>query len=544
MSDGGDMATESRELAAAYRSLDRWNNERTPYPRHLRSHELFEEWVDRTPNAVALVVGEERLSYRELDNRANRFAHYLRKKGAGPNDYVGICLHRSVELVVSILGVLKAGATYVALDASYPEMRLRDMMTSVPLTGVVMAEGLAIDDATGAAWRVAGGELMDLSEDMPSDRPARVGSPDSLAYLVFTSGSTGKAKATKVKHQGWTNLLHWFRTHYSIGDSDRVLVVSSFSFDITQRSIMMPLVSGGELHLLASRFFEPELILRNVERREITIVNSAPSMFYAILEWPARRAGALSSLRWVFLGGEPIVAGRLTAWVNGEDCNARIANVYGVAECSDVSAAYTLVDFDRYSRTSVPLGVPIFNSSIYLLNEDGKEVPVGEIGEICIGGDGVGLGYEGDEALTGERFVPDRFRGDPDAVMYRSGDLGRIGPDLNLEYHGRVDQQVKISGVRVELGDVEAAIRSHSGIKDVVVVQVRGRDDMSLIAYVVCAADVDTTDFGRTLREYLRGRLPSPMLPSRVEFASAMPLNPNGKVDRRAIAALFARDAM
>jgi amino acid adenylation domain-containing protein len=515
----------------------------TAHPRHRLSHQLFEEWVDRAPNAVALVVGEERLSYRELDNRANRVAHRLRRMGLGVNEYVGICLHRSVELIVSILGVLKAGGAYVALDASYPERRLRDMMASVPLTGLILADGMAIDETVVHAWRIAGGELTGLTDGMPDDRPTPAGGPDSLAYLVFTSGSTGRAKATRVTHRGWTNLLHWFRAQYSIDENDRVFVVSSFSFDITQRSIMMPLVSGGELHLLASRFFEPELILGDVRQRGVTIINSAPSMFYAILEWPTRQAGALSSLRWVFLGGEPIVAGRLTAWVRGGDCNARIANVYGVAECTDVSTAYTLVDFDRYSRSSVPLGVPIFNSKIYLLDEDGNEVPAGEIGEICIGGDGVGTGYEGDEALTRERFVPDRFRGGREHKMYRSGDLGRIGPDLNLEYHGRVDEQVKIAGVRIELGDVEAAIRSHSSVKDVVVVPVTLRDETNLAAYVVCVDEVDRSDFGRTLREHLRGRLPSPMLPSRVELAAAMPLNPNGKVDRRAIAELFARDA-
>jgi amino acid adenylation domain-containing protein len=449
-------------------------------------------------------------------------------------------MHRCVEMIVSILGVLKAGGAYVPLDASYPEKRLSDMLSDLPLKGLLVSDGVPAGRTPGEAWVVAKGELAGLLEDRPTDRPAPAGTAESLAYLVFTSGSTGRAKAARVQHLGWTNLLHWFRTHYSIDRRDRVFVVSSFSFDITQRSILMPLVCGAELHLLDSRFFEPALIIDNVQRCGMTIMNCAPSMLYAILEWPMRRTGDLSSLRWVFLGGEPIVAGRLLPWINGSDCNALIANVYGVAECTDVSTAYTLVDFDRYSGSSVPLGVPIFNSRIYLLDEEGNEVPPGEVGEICIGGDGVGMGYEGDEGLTRQRFVTDRFRGDGTAKLYRTGDLGRIGADWNLDYHGRVDQQVKIAGVRVELGDVEGAIRRHSDVKDAVVIAVNNQGETSLVAYVICKDGVDTTNFGRTLRNFLRERLPSPMLPSRIELAAQIPLNPNGKVDRRALAERFA----
>lgn len=531
------MSTAYESLAgSAQSSLERWNQTATPYPRHLLAHQLFEEWVDRAPDAVALVVGQARLTYQELDHRANSLAHHLREKGVSVNDYVGICMHRSVGMIVSIIGVLKAGAAYVPLDASYPEKRLKDMMAGVLLKALIVSEGVAVDDALINTCKITEGELTSLFHGGPDNRPIQIGSPDSLAYLVFTSGSTGKAKAAKVRHLGWTNLLHWFRTQYSINQLDRVFVVSSFSFDITQRSIMMPLVCGGELHLLASRFFEPELIIGNVLQGSMTIINSAPSMLYAILEWPTFRAADLSSLRWVFLGGEPIVAGRLTAWVNDADCQARIANVYGVAECTDVSTAYTLVDFERYAQGSVPLGTPIFNSNVYLLDEEGNEVLPGEVGEICIGGDGVGMGYEGDDALTDKRFVSHRFPGGRESRLYRTGDLGKIGQELNLEYHGRVDHQVKIAGVRVELGDVETAIRSHPNVKDVVVIAAPSHGEMNLMASIVCKDAIDPAAFSRALREYLRERLPSPMLPSRVEVLAQIPLNPNGKADRKAIA--------
>jgi len=519
---------------------DEWNATETEYPRHLLAHQLFEEWVDRAPDAIALTVGAERLSYRQLDNRANQIAHYLREQGLGVNDYVGICMHRSTEMIVALLGVLKAGGAYVPLDASYPEKRLSDMLTGLPLKGLFVSDGVSTHNTAGKSWVIAKEALAGLANDMPTDRPGTIGTPDSLAYLTFTSGSTGRAKAAKVRHLGWNNLLHWFRTHYSINRLDRVFVISSLAFDITQRSILMPLVSGAELHLLPSKLFEPELVIRNVRQREMTIINCAPSMFYAILEWPARQSGDLRSLRWVFLGGEPLVAERLLPWAGSGDCNARIANVYGVAECTDVSTAYTLADFDRYSRTSAPLGTPIFNSKIYLIDEDGREVPTGQTGEICIAGDGVGMGYEGDEQLTRERFVSDTFGGDGASTMYRSGDLGRIGADLNLEYCGRVDRQVKIAGVRVEPGDVEGAIRWHPDVKDAVVIPAMIQGETNLVAYVTCKDGANTTDLGSLLRKFLRERLPSAMLPSRILLTAEIPLNPNGKVDRKALAELFA----
>lgn len=536
------MSTLDAQLGTRSSALTCWNATDAEYPRDVCAHEMFESWVARAPDATALVVGAERLSYRELDYRANQIARYLQRRGVGPGSYVGICMHRSVQMIVSMLGVLKAGGAYVPLDASYPERRLAEMLSGLRLQMLLVCHGVR-SGAHGAATSVVNvDEISDELKSESRDSLPRSVTPQDLAYLVFTSGSTGKAKAAKVTQRGWTNLLHWFRETYAITSTDRVLVVSSFCFDITQRSIMMPLVAGGELHLLASKHFEPELTLRSVRGERITIINSAPSMFYPILEWPAREDGVLRSLRWVFLGGEPIAAARLKAWAKSSDCRASVVNVYGVAECTDVSSAYTLVDYERYSTGSVPLGRPIFNSRIYLLDEDDQEVAPGEVGEICIGGDGVGFGYDGDEALTKRKFVPDRFAGVAGAQLYRTGDLGRIGDDWNLEYRGRIDHQVKIAGVRIELGDVEAALRCHPAVKDAVVITTSSTSEQGLVAFVIGKADVDATEFRRSLRDYLKERLPSPMLPSRIELIAAMPLTPNGKVDRRALAQWAAAD--
>lgn len=533
------MAGGTREMGAS--AMRRWNDTEVEYPRNLCAHEIFESWADRTPDATALVVGSTRLTYRELEARANQVAHYLRKRGVGGDAYVGICMHRSVEMIVSMLGVLKAGGAYVPLDASYPEKRLADMSSELRLDTLLVSRG-SPSGARGEAPVVDVDEAAHELRLMSCDRlPSRT-APQDLAYLVFTSGSTGKAKAARVTHRGWTNLLHWFRTSYSITSSDRVLVISSFGFDITLRAIMMPLISGGELHLLASRHFEPELILRSVYREKITIINSAPSLFYPILEWPARQAGALGSLKWVFLGGEAIVAARLEGWVRSPDCNASMVNVYGASECADVSVAYTLVDYPGYLTRSVPVGRPIFNSRIYLLGEDDEEVVPGKIGEICIAGDGVGSGYENDPELTRRKFVPDRFAAVPGKTLYRTGDLGRMREDWNLEYHGRMDHQVKIAGVRIELGDVEAAVRRHPDVRDAVVVTISSMDEKALVACVMCNKTVDEVEFNRSLRDHLREWLPSPMRPGRIQLIATIPLTPNGKVDRKAVTQWVAAD--
>src|SRR6185295_7451439 len=252
----------------------------------------------------------------------------------------------------------------------------------------------------------------------PAERPKRRSGPENLCYVIFTSGSTGRPKAAAVYHRGWTNLLHWFASEFAVTPADRNLLMSSISFDISQRSIAMPLVRGGELHLVPDGY-DPELLLRTLRESRITLLNCAPSTFYPLLEGPeAGHWTSLRSLRCLFLGGEAISASRLRDWAASPDRKAEIANVYGAAECSDVSSFYRLVDFDRYARTSVPIGKPIYNSRIYLLDEALRPVPIGVGGEICLAGDGVGHGYANDAALTARKFVDDPFASEPGARLY------------------------------------------------------------------------------------------------------------------------------
>src|SRR4029077_10390137 len=306
-----------------------------------------------------------------------------------------------------------------------------------------------------------------------------------LCYVIFTSGSTGKPKAAAVFHRGWVNLVTWFVREFAVGTADKVLVISSFSFDITQRSIAMPLICGGQLHLFASNHYDPVRISRTIAEQQVTRLNCAPSTFYPLVENPTRTTfDSLQSLKTVFLGGEPIAASRLRQWA--EASATELANVYGAAECSDVSSFYRLNDYERYVGNSVPIGKPIANSQVYLLDDALKPVEIGAIGEICIGGAGVGKGYINDAELTAEKFVPNRFSDEPGARLYRTGDLARFAPDWNLELVGRVDHQIKIRGFRVHLGDIETNLRHCPGVRDAVVLRKEfAPNDNRLVAYVV-----------------------------------------------------------
>jgi amino acid adenylation domain-containing protein len=502
-------------------------------------HRRFEAQVAAAPDRRALVCGGESLTCRQLNRRANRLAHYLRRKGVGPSSLVGICMHRSVEMIVALLGVLKAGGAYVPLDPAYPRQRLATMVGDIELEALVTTEDLATSLPESTATLVRVDQEAEAIEAESQENPDLDLPPDSLAYAIFTSGSTGRAKAAAVLQSGWANLLDWFGTEFEIGREDKVLIISSFSFDITQRSIAMPLVAGGELHLLNSHLYDPDLIREVVAREEITLLNCAPSAFYPLVECGQDRQSLLRGVRVVFLGGEPISASRLRDWAESPDCPTEVVNVYGVAECSDVSTFHRLHDYDRYVKTSVPAGKPIFKTEIHLLDEDGKPVAQGERGEICIAGAGVGKGYVHDPELTSEKFVPNPLRSDYDSLLYRTGDLGRLAPDGALELIGRVDYQVKIRGHRIDLGDVESGLRSHPGVREAVVVnKTFATGEARLVAYVVpsdpSAREAEETT--RRLREAARGLLPGYMVPSRFVLIEELPLNPNGKADRATLA--------
>ena len=524
--------------AEAERMLIEWNRTEETFPGDC-IHQLFEKNAAQTPDRTALVFGQRRLNYRELDERANQLAHYLQERGVGRNSIVGICVERSPELIVSVLAVLKAGGTYIPYDPAYPVDRLARMFETAEQTALVTSERLLerlprTDVETVCVDR-------DAAAVARRDRanPPEFADAASMCYAIFTSGSTGLPKLAGVYHRGWSNLLNWFIREFDIGPADRTLIMSSFSFDITQRSIAMPLISGGELHLVESDGYEPDLIVKTIARNAITRMNCAPSTFYPLIERDPADWPQMASLRTVFLGGEAISASRLADWAVSGAGSTELANVYGAAECSDVSSFYRLRDFERYAKSSVPVGRPISNTKVYVLDEQGAPQPEGALGEICIAGIGVGHGYLNDPELTARKFIADPFSSRPGALLYRTGDLGCHMPDGNLAFKGRVDHQVKIRGQRVELGDVEAALRQLPSIKEAVVVDwEKSAGDRRLTAYVVAAgragaADESTDDW----RDGLAAILPAYMIPNEFIVLGSLPLSPNGKIDRTALPA-------
>ena|SRR5689334_3394251 len=502
-------------------------------------HQLFEQRAAATPDSLALVLGSTRYSYSELNRKANQLAHYLIERGVGANSRVGILMDRSCEMVIAILGILKAGGAYVPFDSTYPKARLASMLQDIGLKHLLSMNRLLehLPEKNTSVITLDGEK--DAIAQATSDNPRQPISSEDLAYVIFTSGSTGKSKAAAVHHRGWSNLLNWFTRQFEITSQDKVLLVSSFSFDLTQRALVMPLICGGELHLLASNHYSSELTLNTIHAEKITLMNCAPSPFYTLIEnQSVESLRKLTSLRIVFLGGEAISGARLKEWVNSEYCKTELVNVYGVAECSDVSAYYRLHDFERYVTSSVPIGIPIDNTQVYVMDSEMNCLPDGEIGELCIAGDGVGKGYLNDEQLTKKKFVTLKLGRIPELV-YRTGDLGRLGSDRNFEYVGRVDHQAKVHGVRVELEEIETILRQHPLIQEaIVLVREIERSDQRIVAYVVpkeSFSDGEWRSIEEDLRRHVRLKLPKNLVPNIFVKIKEVPLNPNGKVDRTAL---------
>jgi len=533
------MLTEQETL-----QLQAWNNTATDYPKDRTIIDLFEQQAAATPDNPAVVFDGQALSYRRLNEKANQLAHYLLglKTEAGTallsdNPLIAIAVERSPDMIVGLLAILKAGGAYVPVDPHYPAIRIRHMLedSQAPLllTQSRLLEQLALVELKHDCLALCLDEL-DVSGQPAENLTGRSG-PEDLAYLIYTSGSTGMPKGAGVFHKGVTNLVHWFTTKFQLNSRDRVLIVSPFSFDLTQKNIFAPLIIGGQLHLPTSTHYDPNHLRKVVEEQKITWLNCAPSAFYPILEPNDEDTFLkLSSLRYLFLGGEAIVFSRLKTWLDFTDGRTKLVNGYGPTECTAICAAYLLEHAkETPSGQTIPIGKPIYNCKVFILDRNFALLPVGISGELCIAGIGIGSGYLNRPELTAEKFVEVELFGKL-VPIYRTGDLAKWLPDGNLEYLGRIDHQIKLRGFRIELGEIDAVLGQHPDIKQVVTNLYEADGDKRIAAYL-------TTDNGNFNTEelpgWLKAKLPDYMVPSHFLCLDALPLTPNGKIDRKALPA-------
>ncbi|MCP3468300.1 amino acid adenylation domain-containing protein (plasmid) [Bradyrhizobium sp. CCGUVB23] len=522
--------------------LEELNRTAAAYPSEACIHELFEAAVRRAPEAVAVVCAEERLSYGELNARANRLAHHLIAFGVKPDQPVAICLARSPAMVVGLLAILKAGGAYVPLDPAYPSARLRQVLEDA-------APPLLLADAVGRAAlggdALAGVSVVDLdTATTPAWATLPASDPDPrtlglsarhLAYVIYTSGSTGTPKGAQNEHRAIINRLIWMQRAYALKATDVVLQKTPFGFDVSAWEFFWTLLEGATLVLAPpDAHKDPDALVDLIVSQRITTAHFVPSMLVSFLD--TKGIEHCTSLRRLVCSGEALAAvsvhkaRRVLPW-------AGLHNLYGPTEAAiDVTAWSCPAEFDG---AIVPIGRPIANTRVYLLDGDGAPVPFGAVGEIYIGGAGVARGYLNRPALTAERFIASPFV-DGDR-LYRTGDLARYLPDGNLEFLGRNDEQVKIRGFRIEPGEIAARLCEHGWVREAVVVAREDRSgDKHLVGYVVCGPETgsDEADGGAlagALRAHLSAHLPDYMVPAAFVRLAALPLTPNGKLDRQAL---------
>ncbi|HEY5029379.1 MAG TPA: amino acid adenylation domain-containing protein, partial [Candidatus Angelobacter sp.] len=520
--------------------IEEWNRTAVEFPRRKCLPGLIEEQVARTPEAIAVEHQGRKLTYRELNERANQLAWRLRELGVGTETRVGLMVERSLEMVVGLLGVLKAGAAYVPLDPDYPRERLSYMLESSQVKVLVTQEGQRqqLPPYGGQVLELDGAEEQRRIAEQKKETLDVELLPGHLAYIIYTSGSTGRPKGVMNSHGGLLNRLLWMQEEYRLESGDVVLQKTPFSFDVSVWEFLWPLMEGATLVVARpGGHQEPGYIATLIQEQQVTTLHFVPSMLSVFLD--EERASGCKSLRRVICSGEALgteLARRCLAsmpWVE-------LHNLYGPTEAAiDVTYWKCMADD---TRASVPIGKPIANMRVYVVDKGMEPVSAGVPGELCLGGVGLARGYWGRGDLTAERFVPDGLSGRRGERLYRTGDLVRWLEDGNLEYLGRLDHQVKIRGFRIELGEIEAALQEHGGVREAVVIaREDGGGDKRLVAYLVPRIEESNNGNGARelriseLREHLLGKLPEYMVPSAYVQLEKLPLNHNGKIDRKSL---------
>ncbi|MBD1900681.1 amino acid adenylation domain-containing protein [Trichocoleus sp. DQ-A3] len=533
-------------LTAAERQqlLIDWNNTRRDYPQNQCFHQLFEAKVEQTPDAIALIFENQQLTYRELNIRANQLAHHLQHLGVVPDVLVGICIERSLEMIVGLLGILKARGAYLPLDPTYPQERLSFMLEDAQISILLTQSKLASLLKTCWGDRQDGLSIVCLDTDWdaiahyPQHNPSSNVTSENLAYVIYTSGSTGKPKGVLVQHRGLSNLAEAQLEVFKVQPSDRILQFASLSFDASIFEIVMALRSGATLYLAKKESLLPgQPLIKLLRENAITHATLPPTVLALLPE-------KLPALQTIICAGESCSKDI----VNKLASDRRFFNAYGPTE----STVWATISEINDNSKNPPIGRPIANTQIYILDKYLQPVPIGITGELYIQGDGLAQGYLNRPDLTTERFILNPFKkakieneeetrknsffspllkGGSEDRLYKTGDLARYRPDGNIEFLGRLDDQVKIRGFRIELGEIEALLTQHPTVRETVVIATEISGDKRLIAYIVPAQNFTPTII--ELRDFLRKKLPEYMVPSAFVMIEALPLTPNGKVDRR-----------
>ncbi|HEX5084319.1 MAG TPA: amino acid adenylation domain-containing protein [Blastocatellia bacterium] len=536
---GSHCALSARETQQL---LIEWNQTATEYQQEGFIHQMFEARAERTPDHVAVICGPDRISYRQLNDRADRLALRLRRLGVKPEVRVAILAERSIELVVGLLGILKAGGAYVPLDPTYPAERLRAMVEDSAAR--VMLVGAGLKESAPAH----NGELIELGgEDSESDwseekalvyglRAQAELEDENVAYVIYTSGSTGRPKGVMNTHGAIRNRLLWMQEIYQLNESDRVLQKTPYSFDVSVWEFFWPLMFGAQLVMARpGGHLDSRYLAEVIREKEVTVLHFVPSMLSVFIE--EEGVAECRSVRQIISSGEAL-SGRLARRAQERMPWAKLDNLYGPTEAA--------VDVTRWRcgpvSETIPIGRPIANIELYILNESGGLAPIGTPGELFIGGVGLARGYDNRADLSAEKFTPHPFSHQPGARLYRTGDLARYLADGQIEYLGRLDHQVKIRGNRIELGEIEAALLQHDEVREAVLMARESRPDgdLHVVAYFVPENGPENTNDSvapSALREFLRSRLPEFMVPSYFVPLKTLPLTPNGKIDRRELPA-------
>jgi len=543
--------------AEQHQLLIEWNNTQTDYPKNTSIHQLFEAQVERTPNAIAVVFENEQLTYQQLNHRANKLAHHLQKLGVKPEVTVGICVERSLEMLVALLAILKAGGAYIPLDPTYPQERrsfmLEDSQVSLLLTTSKIVQYSLSPSRTASSDKIDRNQQSPINPEQltvifldktweiinqeNSDNPKNNIDPTNLAYILYTSGSTGFPKGVAIEHRSTVNFINWAQTVFKPEQLAGVLASTSICFDLSVFELFVPLSCGGKVILAENALYLPTL----KAAEDVTLINTVPSAIAELL-----RANALpQNVQTVNLAGEPL-SQQLVNQLYEQTTLQQVFNLYGPSEATTYST-FTLCVPRRGENEKVypspSIGRPIANTEIYILDSHLQPVPIGVPGELYIGGDGLARSYLNRQNLTEEKFIPNSFLNSKFKIpnlkgdrLYKTGDLARYLPDGNIEFLGRIDNQVKIRGFRIELGEVESTLSQYPSVQQcVVTARVDCESDKYLVAYIVSnQQQKPTTD---ELRRFLKQKLPDYMVPSAFVFLDTLPLTPNGKIDQRALPA-------